>query len=136
MFLCAQARPRVLPDGTHSDGKNGIRPVGRWELAVKTSQNRPVGTPLWIDLSINTEVYLDLLFNKVVPAVIEKWPQHDFLDKKKIIQVQHDRAKPHTAACVLPKSYEYMEHLVEIGIAVPWFSLIRGLSQTRLKLRD
>ena len=53
MFLCAQARPRELADGSHWDGKIGIWPIGDWEPAKKSSKNRPAGTLEWKNHSVD-----------------------------------------------------------------------------------
>jgi len=92
MFLCAQARPR-WDHHTNSmwDGKIGIWPVGRWEPAQRSSRNRPRGTLVWKNTSITKDVYRDLLTEKVLPAVKDKWP----VGCTRNITIQQDGASSH-----------------------------------------
>ena len=92
MFLCAMARPR-WDAGTRSlwDGKIGIWPVGSFQPAQRSSRNRARGVLVWKNQSITREVYRELLVEKLLPAIIDKWPgactRH--------ITIQQDGAKSH-----------------------------------------
>jgi len=46
MFLCAQARPRRLPNGEWWDGKIGIWPIGEVGTAKRASKHRRKGSPV------------------------------------------------------------------------------------------
>jgi hypothetical protein len=75
MFLCAQARPRWdFHANTMWDGKIGIWPIGHWELAIRSSVNRPAGTPVWKNDSCDKVRYTEMVLDLVVPAILEKWP--------------------------------------------------------------
>ena len=94
MFLCAVACPKFNPSANSWwDGKFGIWPIGDWELAKHKSKNRPRGTPVWKNKVVTKEVYRELLISKLLPAIIEKWPQTDRLSRK--IYIQQDGAKSH-----------------------------------------
>ena len=62
MFLCVVARPRY---GTNKnawfDGKIGIWPIGKWELAKQSSKKHAKGTPVWKNQCIMWEVYREYL---------------------------------------------------------------------------
>ena len=74
MFLCAVARPRLLPDGTWWDGKIGIWPFTEQVAAKRSSVNRDTGTLETKPINVNRTVYKDFLLNKVVPAIWNLWP--------------------------------------------------------------
>ena len=57
------------------------------------SKNRPRGTPVWKNKAVPKVVYRELLISKLLPAIIEKWPQTDRLSRK--IYIQQDSAKSH-----------------------------------------
>ena len=76
MFLCAQARPRY--DTRRKcwwDGKIGMWPIGSMQPAQRKLVRRPAGTMEWRNDSITKEKYREILLEKVVPAIIEKWPR-------------------------------------------------------------
>ena len=76
MFLAAQARPRWDPCwNAYWDGKIGMWPVGEWTPAERTSRSRPQGAPIWKNTSIDKSIYRQLLIEKVLPAIKEKWPR-------------------------------------------------------------
>ena len=54
MFLCAQARPRMV-NGVMWDGKIGIWPIGDWVAAQRSSVNRPAGTMEFKSKSVDRE---------------------------------------------------------------------------------
>ena len=47
-----------------------------------TSVNRPTGTPIWKNETIDRKKYRELLLNKVMPAIQEKWPRGDWMNNK------------------------------------------------------
>ena len=94
MFLCAVAHPHFNPSANSWwDGKLGIWPIGDWEPAKRASKNRPRGTLVWKNKPVTKEVYCELLISKLLPAIVEKWPQTDRLSRK--IWIQQDGAKSH-----------------------------------------
>ena len=94
MFLCAVARPRYNTSANSWwDGKLGIRPIGGWEPAQRASKNQPGGTLVWKNKPITKGVYRELLISKLLPAIVEKWPQADRLSRK--IRIEQDGAKSH-----------------------------------------
>ena len=77
MFLCAQARPRVLSDRTWWDRKIGIWPVGCYRKTVNPSKNRPAGATLFEPELIDMDKYRSMLQSLVIPAMLTEFPQSD-----------------------------------------------------------
>ena len=48
---------------------------------------------VWKNKAVTKEVYRKLLISKLLPAIIEKWPQTDRLSRK--IYIQQDGARSH-----------------------------------------
>ena len=94
MFLCPVARP-CFNTSVNSwwDGKLGIWPIGDWEPAQQGSKNRPKGTLVWKNKTVTKVVYRDLLINKLIPAILEKWPRSNRMSRT--IYIQQDGAKNH-----------------------------------------
>ena len=94
MFLCAVARLRFNTSANSWwDGKLGIWPIGDWEPAQRGSKNRPKGTLVWKNKTVTKVVYRDLLINKLIPAILEKWPRSDRMSRT--IYIQQDGVKNH-----------------------------------------
>ena len=94
MFLCAVVRPRFNPCSNFWwDGKLGIWPIGDWEPAKPKLTYRPKGTLVRKNKVVTKEVYWDLLFSKLIPSILEKWPRRYMLSRK--IFIQQDGAKNH-----------------------------------------
>ena len=94
MFLCAVARPCFNTSANSWwDGKLGIWPIGDWEPAQRGSKNRPKGTLVWENKTVTKVVYRDLLINKLIPAILDKWPRGDRMSRT--IYIQQDGAKKH-----------------------------------------
>ena len=91
--MCAIACPRFNPYANSWCGKLRIWPIGDWELVKCKSKNRLRGTLVWRNNVVTKEVYRELLISKLLPAIIEKWPQTDRLSRK--IYIQQDSAKSH-----------------------------------------
>ncbi|XP_047978329.1 uncharacterized protein LOC125220207 [Salvia hispanica] len=76
------------------DGKIGIFPFTEQVPAKRNNKNRCAGTletkPI---ASITKEVTKQCIINKVIPTIMEKWPE----GKSKFITIQQDNAKPHIA---------------------------------------
>jgi hypothetical protein len=92
MFLCAQARPRMI-QGELWDGKIGIWPIGHMEPAKRASKNCAAGTPIWVNDSVTREMYHQYLLDKVVPAILARFPKA-YLDRHGV-RIQQDGAKSH-----------------------------------------
>ena len=92
MFLCAQARPRMVR-GRFWDGKVGIWPIGYKEPAKRSSANRQAGTLVWTNQSVTKEKYRELLIDYVLPAVLAKFPFCSY--ERDTVYIQQDSAKSH-----------------------------------------
>ena len=92
MFLCAVARPRAVGDDMF-DGKIGIWPFAKLKPAVNSSRNRPAGTLEWKEETINKQTYTDMIKNKLLPAIQDKFPHNE----NTTVRIQHDNATPHRA---------------------------------------
>lgn len=93
MFLAAVARPQWDSSRNRMfDGKIGIWPIVKKEPAMRASKNRPRGTMVTKPLNVDKSVYRNLLMEKVIPSVLEKWPVDN---SHQTIILQHDNAKPH-----------------------------------------
>lgn len=94
MFLAAIARPRFDEDGNVTfDGKIGIFPFVTKEPAKRTSVNRVAGTlETKAMTSIGRDINRSFLTQKVIPAILAKWPPEDF---GKTIVIQQDNARTH-----------------------------------------
>ena len=114
MFLCAVARPRYdTRKNAWFDGKIGIWPIGKWELAKRSSKKRTKGTPVWKNQCITWDVYREYLIQKFLPAVKEKWPV-----RNRRIQLQQDGAKSR----ILEDDVEFKEAVDEIGLNLTVFT--------------
>ena len=94
MFLCAQARPR-WDYHKHWDGKLGMWPVGRYDRARRSSVNRPAGTRVWVDETMDSTKYKEMMMDCVVPAILERWPIGDLNDPRYHNVIQQDGAGGH-----------------------------------------
>ena len=95
MFLCAVARPRWDPHRkAWFDGKVGLWPCIDKTAAMRSSKNRERGTLVSRPFEVNRERYLDMIVNKVIPAIKAKWPVGS---RHMHIKVQQDNARPHVS---------------------------------------
>jgi hypothetical protein len=95
------------------DGKIGIRSIGNWAPAQRTSINRPAGTPVWQNENITKEKYRELLLEIVFPAIVTKWPRGGWGRANVIIRVQQDGAPSHI---VDPHDPALLQGLQQVGI--------------------
>ena len=108
MFLCAVARPRYDTNkNAWFDGKIGIWPIRKWELAKRSSKKCTKGMPVWKNQCITRDVYREYLIQKLLPAIKEGWPMNNGR-----IQLQQDGAKSH----ILEDNVEFKEAVDEIGL--------------------
>jgi hypothetical protein len=108
MFLCATARPRII-HGKMWDGKIGIWPIGHVGEAKRTSKNRKKGDPVWENESVTREKYREMVIDKVLPAILAKFPTA-YLERKGV-RIQQDGAKSH----IEPDDEEWLEALEELA---------------------
>ena len=107
MFLCVVARPRYNTNkNAWFDGKIGIWPIRKWELAKRSSKKCAKGTPVWKNQSITQDVYQEYLIQKLLPAIKKKWPMNNGR-----IRLQQDGAKSH----ILDDDEEFKEAADDIG---------------------
>ncbi|VFQ68959.1 unnamed protein product [Cuscuta campestris] len=93
MFLCVVGRPLIDDNGVVLlDGKIGIFHFTETVEAKRRSKNRAKGVlevkPI---KAVTKQVIKDMLINKVIPAIQEKWPRN----LSKNIHIQKDNARPH-----------------------------------------
>ena len=50
------------------------------------SKNRPTGTLVWKNKMVTKVVYRDLLINKLIPAILDKWHRRDRMSRTLYIQ--------------------------------------------------
>ena len=113
MFLCAQARPRFDPHRNSVwDGKLGMWPIGEWVRAARGSVHRPAGTLCWKCKTVDQQVYRDLLLQKVVPAIMERWPRRDLNNNRVVIRIQQDGPQSH----IRPDDQGFYQGLQRLGM--------------------
>ena len=76
--MCTIAQPSHN-NATNSwwDGKLGIWSMGVWKPVEQASQNHPREKLVWKNKSISCVVYDELLKDKLISAIITKWPPGD-----------------------------------------------------------
>jgi hypothetical protein len=84
MFFAANARPRWDPHRKCIwDGKLGIFPFVVKEAAKRSSKNRLSGTietkPV---VSVNRDTVRTMMIDKLLPAIVDKWPNGDLKTRK------------------------------------------------------
>ncbi|ETV70774.1 hypothetical protein H257_13857 [Aphanomyces astaci] len=72
------------------DGKIGIWPFVEPVTAQRDSVNRKAGTLETNSITVTKDVYRTFLLDKVLPAIVAKWPRAD-----NTIKFQHDNARAH-----------------------------------------
>ena len=102
MFICAVARPRLLPSGEWWDGKIGIWPFMELVPAKRNSVNREKGTLEVKPINVNRDVYKQYLLEKIVPAIHELWPGGA---PQYHIHIQQDNAPAH----ILPDDRDFLK---------------------------
>jgi hypothetical protein len=112
MFLTAVARPR--------SGEGGAVPfdskIGTWAfvtetLALKKSKNREKGTLELKSLTVMRDVMREYMLNKVIPAILDKWPDEDL---GRTIWIQQDNAKPH----LLPNDPDFLKAVKQTDLDI------------------
>jgi hypothetical protein len=114
MFLCAVTRPRYDAHRKVTfDGKIGIWPIVAMVPAKRDSKNRKKGTLEAKHVNVDSEVYEEFLFDKLLPAIASKCPA-SMLSRK--IYLQQDNAPAHKA--IKPEHWEFELPCAELGIHV------------------
>ena len=93
MFMGVTSKPLYNEHGDLiHDGKFGIFPFVTKERAKKSSKNRAAGTLETKSITnVNQQVTREMMVNKVIPTIKEKWPTC----LSKDIVIQQDNARPH-----------------------------------------
>ena len=124
MFLCAVARPRYdMNKNAWFDGKIGIWPIRKWEMAKQSSKKPTKGMPVWKNQCITQDVYHEYLIQKFLPAVKERWPMSNGR-----IQLQQDGAKTH----ILEDNVEFKEAVDKIGLNLTVFTQLPNSPDTNI----
>jgi hypothetical protein len=74
--------------------------------------NRPAGTPVWKNQKVNKDKYRELLLEKVIPAIKDKWPRQSWNDNTVIIRIQQDGASAH----ITPDDDTFNAGLVDLQV--------------------
>jgi len=94
MFAAAVARPRYNSNANKwFTGLICIEPFVVTEPAVRSSKNRPAGTPVVKAINVKQKQHRDMMIQKILPAIFQKWPHSQ---RNKTIYIQLDNAGPHT----------------------------------------
>ncbi|XP_056698419.1 uncharacterized protein [Spinacia oleracea] len=115
MFMGAVARPRWDREGNCTfDGKLGLFPFTMEVPAKRSSCNRQRGTMETKPINkVNKDVFREMITMKIIPAIMEKWPQDD---SDKVIIIQADNAKPHCGADI----HEFIQSHNQNGFRFFW----------------
>ncbi|KAF0718359.1 Aste57867_1740 [Aphanomyces stellatus] len=93
MFLAAVSRPRFdINMKCIFDGKIGVWPFVEQSSAARSSKNRPKGTMLTTTVSVDSEVYTNMIVDHVIPAIKSKMPR---CTQRRGVIIQQDNATPH-----------------------------------------
>jgi len=96
MFFCAVAKPRLDPStGSWFDGKIGCWPFVESVQAKRSSANRPKGARVTAGVPVDKATYAKMLLENVISATKRLMAPHL---QDKVVCIQHDNAKPHSAA--------------------------------------
>ncbi|XP_021867467.1 uncharacterized protein [Spinacia oleracea] len=115
MFMGAVARPRWDREGNCTfDGKLGLFPFTMEVPTKRSSCNRQRGTMETKPINkVNKDVFRKMITMKIIPAIMEKWPQED---SEKVIIIQEDNAKPHCGADI----HEFIQSHNQNGFRFFW----------------
>ena len=108
MCLTAMARPRKDPvTGVWWDGK-----IGTWFFVHKVAAKRGSKNLVTETYNVNKENSLDLYIDKLLPAIVEKWPAWE----ERVVRIQLDNAPVHPRPGHLPQRLlDHLAQLAEIG---------------------
>eukprot|EP00977_Amphora_coffeiformis_P022948 scaffold11984_cov94-Amphora_coffeaeformis.AAC.1 len=95
MFVTAVARPRFDENGECTfDGKIGIYPLVEQRRTQRRSINRPAGVLETQPITLSGSVYKDIVFKRIIPDAIRKWPR-DRSVRTQTIGLQQDNPNTH-----------------------------------------
>ncbi|GMF48789.1 unnamed protein product [Phytophthora fragariaefolia] len=116
MFLAAIARPRYdFTTKKYFDGKIGIWPIVERTKAKKTSKTRVAGTPITKNINMSRKIYVQMLKDKVFPAIREKWPgPRGEEDHGEVIAAGQEKGWKIKMVCQPPRSP--MCNILDLGI--------------------
>ncbi len=77
--------------------------------AKRGSKNRPAGTLVTETYNVNKENSLDLYIDKLIPAIVEKWPAWE----ERVVRIQLDNAPVHPRPGRFPQ--RLLDHLAQLG---------------------
>ncbi|KAF0715607.1 Aste57867_3297 [Aphanomyces stellatus] len=93
MFLSAVARPRYDANAKRVfDGKIGIWPFVEESPAARTTKNRQKGAMVTKYVSVDLEIYSDMIINQVILAFTLKIPR---ATQRRGVTLRQDNATPH-----------------------------------------
>ena len=112
-FLVAFARPRYDPNRNRwFDGKIGLWPFAEQIPAQRKSKNRPAGALVWTSYNITRTSFSNMLIEKVLPAIKQKWPRGNGGGK---IRIQMDNATSHQRSTEI-KDAKIKAKIDELGL--------------------
>jgi hypothetical protein len=82
-----------MVNGRMWDSKLGIWPFGHVGQAQRKSKYRPAGAPVWENESVDRDTYRQYMLDKVIPAILEKFPMRILQNGG--VKIQQDGAKSH-----------------------------------------
>jgi hypothetical protein len=114
MFMAVVARPRFDTERqVFFDGTIGLFPFVSVQPAVRNSKIRPKGTPVTKPVNANSDVYVKMMKEKVLPAIRRLFPRKWEGKTFDLIVIQEDNAKAHS----WPNEAEKNNELTEDGFA-------------------
>ncbi|ETW05208.1 hypothetical protein H310_04196 [Aphanomyces invadans] len=127
MFLCAVARPRYdCVTDKWWDGKIGVLPFVATVEAQRDSVNRKGGTLENKSVVVTKDVYCTVLLEKVLPAIVAKWPQVD-----NTIKLQHDNDRALSLGWMMSLAPQPPNSLDTNVLDLGFFAAIQSLQQRK-----
>jgi hypothetical protein len=85
--------------------------LANWAVdkAKRSSKNCKKGDPVWVNENVTREKYREMLIEKLLPAILAKFPKA-YLDRK-CVRIQQDGAKSH----IDPQDEEWLDALKELA---------------------
>jgi hypothetical protein len=70
-------------------------PIGSFQRGQRTNVKRPAGTRVWVNVGIGHEKHIEISFDCVIPAILEKWTAGEMNEAGFKIKIQQDNARGH-----------------------------------------
>ena len=119
MVMCVLTRSQyVLETDLWFDGKIACIPIAERVQAKRASKNRQRGTYELKSKTLNKALYKHYLKEKVIPAILEKWPrkmQPDGSFEEETVWLQQDNAPAHVS---VPEFVEIMSEFRTDGLFI------------------